>query len=131
MPSFKRVLFTGIFLAIIGWAGLIMLIQLTTPTLGPRWLFFFFLFLAISGIALPVVSFLNIRFPSTPPIETPGILRQSSWFGIYACVLSWLQLGRVLTSFLSIAIAIGLILIEIFIRLRERSRWHPGDVENA
>jgi len=130
VPSFKRVLLTGIIITVIGWAGLVALIQLTTPTLGPRWLFFFLLYLAISGIALPIVAFLNIRFPSTPPIETQGIVRQASWFGVYACILAWLQLGRVMTSFLGIAIAIGFILIEMFIRLRERSRWHPGDVEN-
>lgn len=130
MPSFKRVAITGILVAIIGWAGLIMVIRFSLPTLGPRWLFFFFMTLAISGPALPLVTFLNLRFPSTPPANATVLGRQAAWFGIYAGVLAWLQLGRVLTSFLAIAIGAGLVLIETFVRLRERSRWQPRDSEN-
>ncbi|HQN05500.1 MAG TPA: hypothetical protein PK174_08785 [Anaerolineaceae bacterium] len=131
MPSFKRIVIAGILISIIGWAGLVMVIRFALPTLGPRWLFFFFITLAISGPALPLVAFLNLRFPSIPPAEANVIIRQAGWCGIYAGVLAWLQLGRLLTSFLAIAIALGLILIETFIRIRERSRWQPKEADNA
>jgi hypothetical protein len=52
-------------------------------------------------------------------------LRQSLWIGIYGPTLAWLQIGRVLTVALTILLAIGLILIEVLLRLRERSQWKP------
>lgn len=131
MPSLKRIVIAGILLSVIGWAGLVMVIRFLMPTLGPRWLFFFFITLAVSGPALPLVAFLNLRFPSTPPAEANVIIRQAGWCGIYAGILAWLQLGRLLTSFLAIAIVLGFILIETFLRIRERSHWQPKEVDHA
>jgi len=53
------------------------------------------------------------------------ILRQSLWIGIYFPTLAWLQLGRTLTPALAILLAVGLVLIEILLRMRERSQWNP------
>ena len=124
---FTPVLITGLALAVIGWAGLAAIIIFTQPYLGPRWLFFFLAFLAFSGGALPVVYFLNRRFPSTPPAGSDELVRQALWVGIYADLLAWLQLGRVLNLMLVIFLAAGFILIEFFIRLRERTRFKPDE----
>jgi hypothetical protein len=100
-------------------------LQYTLPTVGPRWLFFFLSVLALTGTVLPVVAFLNRRFPSNPPAAPAVILREAIWVGIYGPTLAWLQIGRVLTPALAVLLATGLILIELLLRLRERSQWKP------
>ena len=124
-PSVKSVLPAAITLAIIGWGGLVAVVYLTLPTVGPRWLFFFMGVLALTGSALPFLAFLNRRFPSTPPATSGVILRQSLWVGIYGTTLAWLQIGRVLTLPMALVLAIGLVIIEWLMRLRERSQWKP------
>jgi hypothetical protein len=81
--------------------------------------------LAVTGIALPLFAFLNNRFPSTPPVSTGVILREALWAGIYFPTLAWLQIGRVLTPSLGLLLAVGFILIEFLLRLREKSQWKP------
>lgn len=129
-PSFWKIFWVSLFLCLIGWGGLAYLVMETLPFLGPRWLFFFFLMLALSGTALPVVFFLNRRFPSEPPADGSVLLREAMWVGVYGCALSWLQQGRVLTSGLAIVLGLGVILVEFLLRLRERSLWMPkGEAE--
>lgn len=123
LPS---IIITSLVIALIGWIGLFFLIQYTQPYLGPRWLFFFLVTMAISGTALPIVYFLNIRFPNDPPANTSVIIRQALWFAIFFDLLAWLQLGRVLNSILIVVIALGIIAIENLIRLVERSHWQPS-----
>lgn len=124
LPS---IIITSLVIALIGWVGLFFLLQYTQPYLGPRWLFFFLLTMAISGTALPIVYFLNIRFPNDPPANTSVIIRQALWFAIFFDLLAWLQLGRVLNSILIAVIALGIIAIENLIRLVERSHWQPSN----
>ena len=124
-PSVKSVLPAAITLATIGWGGLAAVVYLTLPTVGPRWLFFFMGVLALTGSALPFLAFLNRRFPSVPPATSGVILRQSLWVGIYGTTLAWLQIGRVLTLPMALVLAIGLVIIEWLMRLRERSQWKP------
>ena len=124
-PPVRTFLPTAIFLSLIGWGGLIVLFIYTLPTVGPRWLFFFLSVLAITGTSLPIVAYLNQRFPSAPPPGGMAILRQSLWIGIYFAALAWLQIGRVLTPTLAILLAVGLGLIEFLLRLSERSQWKP------
>jgi hypothetical protein len=127
MPPLHTFVLAGLFLAITGWGGLYGLVFYTLPTLGPRWLAFFFLTLALAGTALPVAAFLNRRFPSEVPTDGGTILRQALWVSLYGNILVWLQLGRVLNSALAGFLAVGFILIEFTIRLRERSRWEPNE----
>jgi len=115
----------AIILALIGWGGIYALTNFTYPTVGPRWLFFFLGVLAITGTALPVVAFLNQRFPTNPPVSPGVIIREAIWFGIYFPTLAWLQLGRVLTPALVLLLAVGFFAIEILLRMRERSQWNP------
>ena len=113
-------------LTIVGMGGLLLIIQSTVPTLGPRWLFFFLGVLALTGPSLPMVYFLNRRFPSDPPVEGMVILRQALWVGVFGSTIAWLQLGRVLTVGLALILAGVFALIEFLLRLFERSRWNPN-----
>jgi len=124
-PTAKSVLPAAITLAVIGWGGLATVVFLTLPTVGPRWLFFFLGVLALAGSALPFVAYLNRRFPSTPPVSAGVILRQAVWVGVYGATLAWLQIGRVLTPSLVLVLALGLVIIEWLLRLREKSQWKP------
>ena len=119
----------SVILSFIGWGGLLMVIQSTLPTLGPRWLFFFLGVLALTGPALPIVYFLNLRFPSDPPVQEMVILRQALWVGVFGSTVAWLQLGRVLTTGLALILAGVFVLIEFLLRLFERSRWNPSKGE--
>lgn len=118
----------SVVLALIGWAGLFIVVRHTLPTLGPRWLFFFLSVIALTGPAIPLTYYLNKRFPSDPPVEGLVIVRQALWFGVFSSTITWLQLGRVLTPALALIMAGVFILIEFLLRLFERSRWNPkGD----
>jgi len=124
-PSVRSTLLAALLMALVGWAGLAYLFSSTLPTLWPRWLFFFFSVLAVSGLFLPVAAFLNRRFTTQPPATQNAIIREAVLVGIYFAALAWLQLGRVLTMPLVVLLAFGLALIEFLIRLREKSRWEP------
>ncbi len=123
--TFKDFLPVFLILTLSGWIGLLVVVLIFLPLLGPRWLFFFFGVLALSGTTLPLVYYLNRRFPSDPLAEKSVIIRQSLWFGIYGSTIAWLQMGRVLNTGLALILAGAFILIELFLRLLERSRWKP------
>ena len=124
-PPVRTFIPAAIILALIGWGGLYALLTFTIPTVGPRWLFFFLSVLALTGTSLPVIAFLNQRFPTDPPVPSGVVVREAIWIGVYFPTLAWLQLGRVLTPALILLLALGLIAIEILLRLRERSQWKP------
>jgi len=126
-PTFSFYLITALILTLVGWGGLAAVIWLTLPTLGPRWLFFFLSVLALSGTVLPVVYFLHQRFPSDPPAEPGVILRQAIWVGVYGSVLTWLQMGRMLSPMVGGVIAIAILLTELLLRMREKARWRPKE----
>ena len=126
LPSFRAILWISLVLILIGWGGLVVLLMQTLPTLAPRWLFFFLLMLALSGTALPAAYFLNRRFPSNPPVESGVVLREAMWFGVYGSLLAWLQMGRVLTSGLALVLLVGMILVELLLRMGESSSWRPA-----
>jgi len=124
-PPVKFFIPLSIFLFIIGWGGVILLIFNTLPTVGPRWLFFFLFVLALAGTFLPIVAFLNRRFPSQPPATPVVIIRQATWIGLFGATIAWLQIGRVLSLPMALLLLIGLGLIEFLLRLSERSQWKP------
>lgn len=113
-------------LTVVGWGGIFLVIFAMVPTLGPRWLFFFLGVLALTGPALPLVYFLNKRFPSDPAVNGMAILRQALWVGIFGSTVAWLQLGRVLTGGLTLILAAAFVMIEFLLRLFERSHWNPN-----
>jgi hypothetical protein len=120
---FFPVFVTSLILIGIGLVGLGVLFIFTVPTLGPRWLLYFLVTMLCSGISLPVIYYLHKRFPSNPRVTPVILVREALWFGVYVDIILWLQLGKVLNSALAIFIAVGLILIEFLIRMRERSRF--------
>jgi hypothetical protein len=124
-PPFRTFLWASVLLSLFGWGGLAILIATTLPTLGPRWLFFFLLLTGLSGIAIPVTYLINLRFATIPPADGSVVLREAMWVGIYGCLVAWLQQGRVLTTILAVIIALGFLLVEVLIRLRELSQWKP------
>jgi hypothetical protein len=106
----------------IGITGMVYLTLNTEPTLGPRWMFFFFLLFLGTGIAMPVSILLNHRFPSSPPVGEKIIFREALLFGGYVTLLSWLSHGRLLTTGLAVIIFVGFAAVEIFSRLWERGK---------
>ncbi len=124
-PSLISYIPAALILALVGWAGLVILVRSTLPTLGPRWLFFFLIVIAMAGTFLPVSAFLNWRFPTSPPAPRRTVVRESIMIGLYIASLAWLQLGRVLTPALVLVLALGIGFVEWMIRLRESSRWEP------
>ena len=130
LPSSTAVITTAIILASIGWVGLILLFILTVPTLGPRWLLYFFATLAFSGMALPVIHYLHKRFPGKPVSTSVVMIREALLVGAFADTLLWLQLGKVLNFALGILIGACLAAIELLLRLREKSQWTPPAAEN-
>jgi hypothetical protein len=126
-PSTRQYLFSGLFLMLVGWGGLVLLIMVfaVPPLVWARWGFFALWFIALTGTALPVVYFLNMRFPSEPRAEPNAIVRQAVWVGVYGATLAWLQLGQLSTLWVWLGLAGGLVAIEYLIRSRERTRWSP------
>ena len=110
---------------VIGWSGIAALFYLSLPFVWARWGFFVLGIMALTGTILPVVYFLHRRFPTEPPAESNVIVRQALWVGVYAATLAWLQLGRLVTLYVILGLAGGLIAIEYFIRLREKANRQP------
>ncbi|OGO37051.1 MAG: hypothetical protein A2W35_11775 [Chloroflexi bacterium RBG_16_57_11] len=124
-PAVRSFLLAALILMLLGWGGLAYVISRTEPSGGTRWAFFFTSVLGLTGVALPIVAYLNRRFPSVPPPSPAVIVRQAIWIGIYFPTLAWLRIGRVVNLSLALLLAAGLILIEFLLRLRERSQWKP------
>jgi hypothetical protein len=125
--SFRIYLPSALALAILGWGGLAALFYFSLPFVWSRWGFFVLVIMALTGTALPIVFFLNQRFPSDPPAESNVIVREAVWVGVYFATLAWLQLGRLVTIYVVLGLAAGLFATEYFIRLREKANWnHPA-----
>jgi hypothetical protein len=124
-PSPRAYLIPAFLMAILGWGGLALLVYFTLPFVWPRWGFFALWALALTGTALPFTYLINRRFPSDPPAEPNVIVRQALWVGVYGATLAWLQLGRLVSLYVWMGLAGGLIVVEYLIRLREKSRWKP------
>jgi len=114
------------FLAVVGWAGVIVATNFLIPTVGPRWLFFMVWFVALTGSAVPFANFLHRRFSGHYPSEGVA-LREAIWVGLFGATCAWLQLGRALNWATGLLLAAALIAIEAFLILRVRSQWKPND----
>ena len=123
--KFKPFALTSLLLMLVGWGGLYVLINQTLPYVWPRWGFFVLVLMALTGTLLPIVYFFHRRFPGEKPAEPNVLVRQAMWFGVYGATLAWLQLGRLVTVYVVLALAGGLIALEYVTRLREKSRWKP------
>lgn len=124
-PTFRTYLTATLALILIGWSGLFIVLYLSLPFVWSRWSFFVFALMALTGTALPIVYYLHQRFPSEPPVESNVIVRQALWVGVYGVTLAWLQLGRLVTLYVILGLAGGLIAAEYFIRIREKANRRP------
>jgi hypothetical protein len=125
-PDYRGVLISAALMALIGWLGVYLVMTLSLPTVGPRWLLFFLWTLAATGTALPFVWLLHLRFGGETPAPAAIIMRQGLEIGLFSALILWLQINRALSISLGALIAVGLALIEGFLRLIERSRWSPS-----
>lgn len=127
---FKPFGISALLLILFGWGGLFAVLSLSVPIVWFRWGFFALLILALTGTVLPIVYFFHRRFPGEPPAESNVIVRQAVWFGVYGATLAWLQLGRLVTVYVILGLAGGILAIEYFLRLRERAHWNPPVVSD-
>jgi hypothetical protein len=130
-PSFRPFLASTLTLLFLGFGTLALALLGFTPTVWPRWLFFFGCDLALTGLAMPAVWFLNLRFPSTPPAAPYVVVRQAMWVGVYGATLLWLQKDRLVSIWMAVGLVLGVGAIEYLIRMRERSRWTPAEPPEA
>jgi hypothetical protein len=128
--SFIPYLASAISLFVLGWGAAAFAIFSLTPTVWARWLLFFGGTLGLTGLAMPVTWFLNLRFPSEPPAGSTVIVRQAIWVGVYGALLVWLQQARLVTLWIGLGLAIGLVAIEYLVRMREKARWQPKSVSD-
>jgi hypothetical protein len=114
-------LVSAIVLAVASWFGLYQVITTMRPLVGPRFVFFLLLMVAVACTAIPFVRYLNVRFTMVhQPLPSSGVIvRQSVWVGLYVVMCAWLQIPRVLSLPIAFFLALALIVIEIFIRGRE------------
>ena len=128
LPPFGKILISSIFLTILGGGGLTFVFMFFEPTLGPRWMFFFFLTIIGAGVALPISYLIQRRFANQ---VIPGkiLIREAILFGIFLALTAWLQLGRILTNLIIVIIAIGFILLEMLLRMTEKATFKAD--ENA
>ena len=115
--SFRPFIFPMLFLAIIGWGGLVALMLFSLPTIWPRWAFFALTVMAFTGTALPVSFVVNQRLLSNP---ASAVTRQAIWVGVYAAILAWLQIGRILNFSVALWFVLGFLGLEYLIQLRQR-----------
>ena len=122
--DYRSLMLAAAFLAAVGWLGLLLLLNTTLPTIGPRWLFLFLLTQAATGTSVPFVWFLHRRFggAASPPAV---LLREALWVGLYASGCAWLQINRSLSLTVALFLALGLGVMEVFLRRVERSTWRP------
>jgi hypothetical protein len=120
-PDHIGVLVSALLMALVGWAGLYQLVTTQLPRVGPRWIFFVLLHVAVTGTVIPLVRFLNVRFTPVERELPPGgvIVRQSIWVGLFVVMCFWLQIPRVLSWPIVFFLALIFIVVEVFLRSRE------------
>jgi hypothetical protein len=96
------------------------------PTLGPRWLFFFFLTLFSTGIALPSAYIIQRRV-ATQFVPPNVLIREALLFAVFIDLVAWLQLGRIITNLIIFILAVGFILLEFFLRMAEKATFKPDE----
>lgn len=123
-------LFSGI-VSLTAWSGLGLILIYLPPTIGPRWLFFFFLFVAIASISLPLFLLINQRIEHGRNHGIFPAIRESMELAFYVNLVIWLKFGRVLDTITAILVLFVIVAIEFFIRLFERSRFQPAEQDSV
>lgn len=125
-PTARRsqgTIIAAVLLACTGWLGLFYLVQNVLPHAGARWLFFVLLYMAVGGTFIPIAKLINWRLRGRLPNPPDWVsVRQGLWVGLYVTTCAWLQIPRVLNGVIAALLGVGLLVIEVFLRLRERSQ---------
>jgi len=58
------------------------------------------------------------------------LLREALLFSIFIDLLTWLQLGRILTNLMILILAGGFFLLEFFLRMAEKATFQPESQDN-
>jgi hypothetical protein len=124
VPNFGKIFLTSLILVVLGAGGLVFIVFFSEPTLGPRWLFFFFLTNCATGLALPVTYIMQRRL-AKQYVPVSVLLREAILFAIFIDLLTWLQLGRILSNLMILILAGGFILLEFFLRMAEKATFQP------
>jgi hypothetical protein len=111
-------MFLAIALALIGWAGVVYLVNNVHPTRPGKAAFLVLWAIALTGTAWPVVLALHRRFRGEPSTWT--VWRQSAWFGIFGLLGAWLQMTRVLNVATAAILAGVFVVLEVIVSLRAR-----------
>jgi len=122
-PDHVGVLIGGLIAMLGGGYGLYQLVTTRFPRIDAIWLFFLLLHITVSGVAIPFVRYLNVRFtPVSRPLPPGGVIvRQSVWVGFFVVTCAWLQIPRALSWPVAIFVALVFIVLEVFLRSRELS----------
>ena len=120
-PDHAGVLPASVLMLVFGWGGLFWLVTTQIPRVGPRWVFFVLLFIAVTGTAIPLARWINIRLTPATRVLPPGgvIVRQAVWAGLFVVMAAWLRMPRSLSLPVAFFLALALIVIEVFLRSRE------------
>lgn len=124
-PPVKTLVPISLILAVPGWILLIYIVTQTVPELQNRWLFYAAVIIAITGSSFPLVAYLNRIIKPFGPANYETVIREGIMIGLYSAILLWLNKGQVLSFGLALILGVGLVLVELLIRLRNRSAWHP------
>ena len=117
---YRNLMISAAIMAGLGWLGLLLLLLGTVPTVGPRWLFFFLLAVALTGTALPFIWLLHRRFDGEREAPATTLLRQALLFALFGEICTWLQINRSLSLSLAVLLALGISGVEWFLRVLER-----------
>ena len=77
--------------------------------------------IAVTGLVLPLAAILNLRFGSSSSFNWFAALRQSMWVGIWVAFCAWLQMNRSLALGVAALVAVVLIMLEILLQIRSRA----------
>ncbi|MCL4254837.1 MAG: hypothetical protein KJ043_13820 [Anaerolineae bacterium] len=123
-PDHAGVLLASMAMVGVGGVGLATLFTIALPRIGAElWLYFLCIHLLVTGITLPLVRFVNMRFtPLNAEPPSGGVLvRQSVWLGLFAVITVWLQILRALSVVTLFLLALVFIVLEVFLQMRERN----------
>jgi hypothetical protein len=76
---------------------------------------------AVTGLVLPLVYYLNKRFGSGDPSHYLIVFRQSMWFGAWFAFCTWLQMNRSLGWGVALLVASVLAILEVLLQVRQRA----------
>ena len=125
LPPFGKIFISALLLSVIGLGGLAFILITLEPTLWPRWLFYFFLTMAGTGMALPFAYIIQRRL-AKQFVPARVLIREGLLFGIYLDLLAWLQIGRIATNLVVFLLAGGYDPIGILFKNGRESHFQSG-----